>query len=133
MVRLRGLRLRPMTATSRTDLKILGSDQLFYYDDNRSYAGNLTDLAFTNSDGVLIELHASEIGWTARSTHAALDDESCTMYYGDVSTPMPTLGGLTPAMPGEVICGSPPPFENHGRLGDLLRDYYEALDRRWNR
>lgn len=116
-----------------TDLKILASDQMLYYDDNRSYTGNLTDLAFTNSDGVVIELEASDVGWTARSTHAALDDESCTMYYGDVSTPMPTLGGLTPTVPGVVVCGSPPPFESQGWPGDLLRDYHEALDRRWNR
>ena len=116
-----------------TDLKIHASDQMLYYDEHRSYTGNLADLAFSNSDGVVIELDGSDVGWTARSTHAALDGESCTMYYGDVSTPMGTLGGLTPTVAGEVVCGSPTPFESQGWLGDLLRDYYQALDRRWNR
>ncbi len=91
-------------AAMKSDLKNLASQQEIYYSDAYAYSTAVTDLAFTNSDGVTVTIAASSSGWSGTATHAALGTaEGCALYYGTATAPTtPT----TPTQPGEVKCTS---------------------------
>ena len=89
-------------AAMKSDLKNLASQQEIYYSDNYAYTTVVTNLAFTNSDGVTVTIAASTSGWSASATHAALGTtEGCAMYYGTATAP---TAPTTPTSPGEVKC-----------------------------
>ena len=91
-------------AAMKSDLKNLASQQEIYYSDAYSYSGVTADLAFTNSDGVLVGIAASSSGWSASATHAALGaTEGCSIYYGTAGAP---AAPVAPSQPGEVACTS---------------------------
>ncbi len=91
-------------AAMKSDLKNLASQQEIYYSDAYSYSDDTDLLAFTNSEGVIVDIpEATNIGWSAFTTHLALDasNDGCAIYYGDGTAPTtPT----SPSQPGEVSC-----------------------------
>ncbi len=92
-------------AAMKSDVKNLASQQEIYYSDAYSYSSAVTDLAFTNSDGVTVTISASASGWAATAVHAALGTgEGCAIYYGTATAP--SVGTATPTQPGEVACTS---------------------------
>ena len=93
----------------KSDLKNLASQQEIYYSDEYSYSTVVSDLAFTNSDGVIVTIGATEDGWTARATHVAYGLEiGCAIFYGGIDWVMRTPGGAVPPNPGEVFCDEEP-------------------------
>jgi len=90
-------------AAMKSDLKNLASQQEIYYSDNYSYSASAGNLAFVNSDGVIVSITSvSSSGWAASATHAALGGaEGCAIFYGTATAPTtPT----TPSQPGEIAC-----------------------------
>lgn len=87
----------------KSDLKHLASQEEIYYADHHVYTSSIEDLGFAQSQGVRIVLYASQTGWSAWATHAALDpSEGCALYYGDVLTP--ASAEVDPSVPGEMAC-----------------------------
>ena len=126
-----GLRGNIVRLALVSDLKNLASQQEIYYHDARSYTTVFADLAFTNSDGVMVDVDASEDSWSARTTHGSNPDISCAMYWGDVANPKPTLGGVIPKQPGEMLCEPWPLWIGEGWVGDFIPRYHRALRRRF--
>jgi len=92
-------------AAMKSDLKNLASQEEIYFSDNHAYSSSTADLAFTNSDGVMVHLVATPTGWTANTWHAALGQGvGCAMFYGNVDFVLRTGGGSVPAHPGEYLC-----------------------------
>lgn len=91
-------------AAMKSDLKNLASQQEIYYSDAYTYTTVAADLAFTNSDGVILNIVADSSGWSASATHAALGTgEGCALYYGTATAP---TSPIEPTQPGEVACTS---------------------------
>jgi len=91
-------------AAMKSDLKNLASQQEIYYSDAYSYSSATTDLSFTNSDGVNVDIDATSSGWSASATHAALGtSEGCAIFYGTATAP---TAPVTPTQPGELACTS---------------------------
>ncbi len=92
-------------AAMKSDLKNLASQQEIYYSDAYSYTNNMSQLAFVNSDGVLVTPSSvSSSGWAASATHAALGGaEGCAIFYGTATAPTTPV---TPSQPGEIACTS---------------------------
>src|SRR5690606_8140951 len=85
----------------KSDLKNLMAQQEIYYSDgNYTYASdpNDADLGFKASASVTVEIKdASETGWSATATHAALtgDGQMCAVFYGDAAAVEPaTVAGV---------------------------------------
>jgi len=92
-------------AAMKSDLKNLASQQEIYYSDAYAYTSSVGDLAFVNSDGVIVTpASVTSSGWAASAYHQALGTtEGCAIYYGTATTPgSPT----TPSQPGEIACTS---------------------------
>jgi hypothetical protein len=87
----------------KSDLKNLASQQEIYYSDNYSYSSSTGDLAFVNSDGVIVAISSvTSSGWAASATHAALGSaEGCAIFYGTATAP---TSPTTPSQPGEIAC-----------------------------
>ena len=92
-------------AAMKSDLKNLASQQEIYYSDAYAYTSSASDLAFTNSDGVIVGMSSvTSSGWAASATHAALGTaEGCAIFYGTATAP---TAPTTPSQPGEVACTS---------------------------
>ena len=90
-------------AAMKSDLKNLASQQEIYYSDAYSYSTVASDLAFTNSDGVLVTIEeGTGSGWAASAYHQALGTgEGCAIYYGTATAPS---APVAPSQPGEVAC-----------------------------
>jgi len=93
-------------AAMKSDLKNLASQQEIYYSDTYLYSDVATNLAFTNSEGVLVTIAQSTgSGWSATAYHQALTTaEGCAIWYGTVANT--TLAPGAPSQPGEVACTS---------------------------
>lgn len=105
-------RERAYLAAERSDLRNLASVQEIFFADNAGadgaseYAGSMATLSemFITSEGVSISItEASELGWSATSTHAALPGAGCAIYVGSV-TPPTTAGGTAPEEEGRPAC-----------------------------
>jgi prepilin-type N-terminal cleavage/methylation domain-containing protein len=92
-------------AAMKSDLKNLASQQEIYYSDNYAYSASAADLAFTNSDGVIVTpASVSSSGWAATAYHQALGTtEGCAIFYGTATAPS---APAAPTQPGEVACTS---------------------------
>jgi type IV pilus assembly protein PilA len=90
-------------AAMKSDLKNLASQQEIYYSDNYTYTSSVNELAFVNSDGVIVTIAGtSSSGWAASATHAALGSaEGCAIFYGTATAP---TSPTTPTQPGEIAC-----------------------------
>ena len=60
-------------AASKSDLKDLASRQEIYYSEHLTYSADPQELAFTNSDGVIVDirLHDSSRAGSASASHSA--------------------------------------------------------------
>jgi prepilin-type N-terminal cleavage/methylation domain-containing protein len=89
-------------AAMKSDLKNLASQQEIYYADNYSYTTSTTDLAFVQSQGVLVAMTATTSGWSATAYHTALGTTlGCAIYYGSATAP---TAPTTPSQAGELAC-----------------------------
>ena len=96
-------------SAGRTDLRNLASQQEIYFSDEYSYTTSSTDLAFTNSEGVIVSIESNEFGWAARATHVASGTGiGCAIFYGDPDTVMRAPGGGVPSVAEEVFCDPDP-------------------------
>ena len=93
-------RERAYFSAMKSDLKNLAAEQEIYYADNDyTYANSLDVLDFSPSAGVSIAfVTASQAGWSATATHTALPGQLCAYYYGDAD-PVPPA-----TVPGVVTC-----------------------------
>lgn len=86
-------------ATLRADLRMLADAQEEFEADNGYYAARTSDLGFTASAGVRLDIiQGDRNGWSAVAASTATDDE-CGMYAGDIRSPR---GYLT--SPGRAMC-----------------------------
>jgi hypothetical protein len=86
-------------ATLRADLRMLAGEQEEFMADNGYYAARASDLGFTASAGVRLNIiQGDRNGWSAVASSTTTDDE-CGMYQGDIRSPR---GYLT--SPGAVAC-----------------------------
>ncbi len=89
----------------KSDLKNLASQEEIYYSDHYAYSGSATDLAFTSSEGVEVTVYATQDGWAAWATHAALEpSQGCAIYYGMSPVSREMISEVTPTDPGVVVC-----------------------------
>ncbi len=90
-------------AAMKSDLKNLASQQEIYYSDNYTYGPAANDVAFVNSDGVVVTIQdVSSSGWAASATHLAIGAaEGCAIFYG--TAPVPAAPAV-PTQPGEIAC-----------------------------
>ena len=92
-------------AAMKSDLKNLASQEEIYYSDHNAYASSAKDLAFTNSDGVKVTVYATQDGWAAWVTHAALGpSQGCAIYFGESPVSREMIGEVTPTLPGVIVC-----------------------------
>ncbi|MEN9508912.1 MAG: hypothetical protein RLZZ621_1475 [Gemmatimonadota bacterium] len=78
---------RAQISALQSDLKNLTTMQEDYYVLNGKYAQDESDLSFSASSGVTIDILQGETGgWSAKATHAA---GSCVVYYGQASPVSP--------------------------------------------
>ena len=69
-----------------SDLKNLAYHQEVHHNENFTFSSSLTDLGATVSEGVTLTINeASNTGWGATASHAAIPDEQCGIYHGDAS------------------------------------------------
>lgn len=86
-------------ATLRSDLRMLAGAQEEFRADNGYYAARRSDLGFSASAGVRVDvIQGDRNGWSAVAASTATDDE-CAMYAGDVRSPR---GYVT--APGSAMC-----------------------------
>ncbi len=93
-------RERAHRSSLQADLRNLASAQEAYFADTQAYAGDLSSLSFTSSEGVTVEIvESSGRGWAATASHPG-SPEDCGVYYGNASAP----SGITVASEGIVGC-----------------------------
>ena len=92
-------------AAMKSDLKNLASQEEIYYSDHYAYTSSALDLGFMSSEGVEVMIYATQEGWAAWATHAALrPSEGCAIYSGESPVNWEMIGEVTPTHPGEVVC-----------------------------
>jgi len=92
-------------AAMKSDLKNLATQEEIYYSDHYAYTTSATDLVFTNSDGVEVTVYATQKGWAAWATHAALGpSQGCAVFVGESPVSREMIGEVTPIHTGVVVC-----------------------------
>ena len=92
-------------AAMKSDLRNLASQEEIYYSDHNAYTSSAKDLAFTHSQGVKITVYATQKGWAAWATHAALgSSQGCAIYFGESPVSQEMIGEVTPTQPGVMVC-----------------------------
>lgn len=88
-----------MLATLSSDLRMLAAAQEAFMADNGFYAARVSDLGFSASPGVRVNIiQGDRTGWSAVAASTSTDDE-CAMYEGDIRSPRNYLSA-----PGRVMC-----------------------------
>jgi prepilin-type N-terminal cleavage/methylation domain-containing protein len=83
-------REKAFIAAAKADLRNLASLQEVYYNSHYLFASDLTDVGFTNSEGITVTVaEATNAGWAASAVHAGLPSESCAMYHGGAAALSP--------------------------------------------
>ena len=105
-------------AVMKADLKNLATEQAPYAMDNYEFATSASDLPFTTSEGITLELVGEKLGFTARTTHVGLPNARCAIFMGSVSTV------LSPAaVEGRIACdGVPASGGSGGNPGSKGKD-----------
>lgn len=93
-------------ASITSDFRNFGIVQEEYWISHGTYAINLSDLQFEESEGVVIQvLEATSTGWSAVGTHLALPPtQGCAIYLGDADSPSLPDGTMHAAGSGAVEC-----------------------------
>ena len=95
------VRDRAYKASMMSDLKNLANQQEVYYNDTFTFSTSLSSLTASVSDGVtLVVNEATNTGWAATTTHAAMTTEQCGIYHGSAD---PT-GGDPATVESVVMC-----------------------------
>ena len=81
-----GTREKAYLTVMKADLKNIANEQAPHVLDNYQYANALTDLPYTPSDGISVELLGESAGFTARTTHLGLPAARCALFMGTVSS-----------------------------------------------
>ena len=81
-----GAREKAYLAVMKADLKNLASEEVLYVVNNYQYANIVTDLPFTLSEGITMELLGEAQGFSARTTHLGLPGARCALFMGTVSS-----------------------------------------------
>ena len=95
------VRDKAFMAAAKADLRNLANLQDVWYNDNYAYTTSTTDLGFQPSEGVVVTIgEATNLGWSATSTHLGLTAENCAIYHGAAAQVAPAT------TPGTVQCTS---------------------------
>jgi prepilin-type N-terminal cleavage/methylation domain-containing protein len=79
-------------ASMRSDLRNLATAEEGYYFSHEAYTSDLAQLDFQPSSGVVIDFgEASQIGWSAKTTHQLSSPISCAIFVGGASTLAPAV------------------------------------------
>jgi type IV pilus assembly protein PilA len=83
-------------AALKSDLRNLATAQEAYFYDNSAYATSTSQLAYSQSPGVVLTIVTStSSGWAARATHPASFPLTCALFQGNVAAATPaTVEGL---------------------------------------
>ena len=81
-----GAREKAFLSVMQADLRNLATEQAPYAIDNYQFANSATDLPFTPSEGITLELLGEAQGFTARTTHIGLPTARCAIFMGTVSS-----------------------------------------------
>ena len=94
-------REKAFKATMMADLKNLASQQEIYFNENYSFAPDVSAAGAGVSDGITITVNEnSGTGWSATAVHAAMPAEQCGVYHGDAAA----SGGDPALTSGVVTC-----------------------------
>jgi prepilin-type N-terminal cleavage/methylation domain-containing protein len=86
-------REKAFMASMKSDLRNLATLQDIYHNNNFTYSNVPADLAFTNSDAVIVTIsEATGTGWAATSAHSGYPGAECEL----------TQGNATPVGPATV-------------------------------
>lgn len=81
---------RARAAAIRSDLRNLATAQEEYLGTFHVYAGNLSQLAYTSSEGVVVTIiEATGHGWSATTTHPLSYPLTCALYHGTAAQVAP--------------------------------------------
>jgi len=84
------VREKSYLAASRADLRNLANLQDVYFNDNYIYTTDLAALEFDNTEGVTVTVgEATNTGWSATASHAALPTEACAIFHGGAAQVAP--------------------------------------------
>jgi prepilin-type N-terminal cleavage/methylation domain-containing protein len=86
-----GLQARARSSAIRTDLKNLMTAQELHWAETGVYTGNLGDLRFSSSEGVvvtIVEVVGGE-GWSATTTHPLSFPLTCAVFVGKAAALAP--------------------------------------------
>jgi len=79
-------------ASMRSDLRNLATAEEGYYFTHEVYTSDLTELDFQPSSGVVIAFgEASNVGWSAKTTHDLSSPKNCAMFVGGASSLSPAV------------------------------------------
>ncbi len=121
-------------AAMKSDLKNLASQQEIHFAEHESYSDRVQALAFTNSDGVLVDIQLIDSGaaWSARATHVVNTNpeydrygEDCVVYGGSVDPrPQTTTRKSEPVEAGTVVCDYRRRFSVQRAITDVLFGWF---------
>jgi prepilin-type N-terminal cleavage/methylation domain-containing protein len=94
-------REKAFMASMKSDLRNLATLQDLYHDGTFTYSLNASDVAFTNSDGVVVSINeATGTGWAATSMHAGYPGAVCELFQGNATPTGPaTVEGSIACIP----------------------------------
>jgi len=92
-------REKAFLASMKSDLRNLATLQDIYHNSNFTYSTNASDLAFVNSDAVVVTIsEATGTGWAATSVHLGFPGEECELVQGDATPVGPA------SVEGQIAC-----------------------------
>ncbi len=81
---------KAQVSTMKSDLHNLASAEEDYYYNNSQYAGNVAQVNFQPSRGVVLTIvESGPLGWSAQTTHPQAVGITCAVYYGGATTLAP--------------------------------------------
>jgi prepilin-type N-terminal cleavage/methylation domain-containing protein len=84
-------------SSMKSDLRNLASQQEDFFYFNERYAGDMADVSFDGSPGVVLTISEASVGgWSAVATHPAAAPMTCAVYFG-------TAAPLSPAVVEGVV------------------------------
>lgn len=95
------VRAKAYRSAMMSDLKNLAQLQEVYYNEHHHFASTLSAAQAATSEGVTITINeATNMGWSATATHAALPGEQCGIYHGNANP----AGGAPATVVSRVGC-----------------------------
>jgi len=92
-------REKAFMGSMKSDLRNLATLQDIYHNNTYTYSTNPTDVAFTNSDGVIVTISsANGTGWAATSAHVGFPGAVCELFQGNATPTGPA------SVEGSIAC-----------------------------